>query len=135
MERTPLRVAARGGDDAGLSVEAGRNPLTGEVRVLLSNYEIPAADQGLLPFPGNVFTIPGIASFTILDRRDVTYADNAGYDLTVGGLHGAYTVERYRVDDGHDLSLVDRSLQRGPVHLSAALPAPAVELVVLRPAR
>jgi hypothetical protein len=134
LQRTPLRVAATGGDDAGLSVEAGRNPLTGEVRVLIGNYEIPAADQGPLPFPGNVFTIPGIASFTILDRRAVTYADNAGYDLTVRGLRGAYTVERYRVDDGHDLTLVDRSVQRGEARLSAALPAPAVELVVLRPA-
>jgi hypothetical protein len=134
MRRTPLRVAETGGDDAGLSVEAGRNPLTGEVRVLVSNYEIPAADQGPLPFPGNVFTIPGIASFTILDRRAVTYADNAGYDLTVRGLAPwrRHTVERYRLDDGHDLSLVDRSVQRGPVHLSAALPAPGLELIVIR---
>ncbi len=134
MRRTPLRVAETGGDDAGLSVEAGRNPLTGEVRVLVSNYEIPAADQGPLPFPGNVFTIPGIASFTILDRRAVTYADNAGYDLTVRGLAPwrRHTVERYRLDDGHDLSLVDRTVQRGPVHLSAALPAPGLELIVIR---
>jgi xylan 1,4-beta-xylosidase len=135
LKRTPLRLRATGGDPGGLAVEAGRSPWTGETRVLISNYEIPPEDQGPLPFPGNLFTIPGIATFTILDRRTVTYSDNAGYDLTVGGLRGhrRYRVERYRVDEGHDLSLVDRSVQRGPrLRLTAALPAPAVELVVIR---
>jgi xylan 1,4-beta-xylosidase len=141
MQRTPLRLATSGGDDQGLSVEAGRTHSRGahgEVRVLLSNYEIPVADQGPLPFPGNVFTIPGVASFTILDRRSVSYTDNNGYDLTVTDLPGRgrpYLVSRYRVDETHDLTLVDRSVQRGGrVRLSATLPAPSVELVVIRPA-
>src|SRR5690348_11406723 len=84
LRRTPLRVAATGGDDQGFSVLAGRS--WRRVRVLISNYEIPAADQGPLPFPDNLFAIPGIATFTILDRRPVTYTDNGGYDLTVRGL-------------------------------------------------
>ena len=140
MSRTPLRLATGGGDDQGFSVEAGRTRdrgRDGEVRVLLSNYEIPAADQGPLPFPDNVFTIPGIASFTLLDRRTVTYADNNGYDLTVDDLPGAgrgYVVSRYRVDEQHDLTLVDESVQYGgAVRVSATLPAPAVELVVIKP--
>jgi hypothetical protein len=139
MNRTPIRLATSGGDDQGLGVEAGRSRDRGEVRVLIGNYEIPPEDQG--PFPpfiqDNVFTIPGIATFTLLDRRAVTYSDNAGYDLTVDGLAGrgrAYVVSRYRVDDSHDLTLVDQRVQRGgPVRLTATLPAPAVELVVIRP--
>ena len=98
--------------------------------MLLTNYEIPPEDQGPLPFPDNLFRIPGIGTFQLLDRRTVTYTDNAGYDLTVKGLRGRSVVSRYRVDAGHDLTLVDRSVQRGSkVHLSATLPAPAVELV------
>jgi xylan 1,4-beta-xylosidase len=137
MRRTPRRLASTGGDDQGFSVEAGRGA-RGAVRVLLSNYEIPAADQGPLPFPDNLFAIPGIGTFTILDRRTVTYTNNDGYDLTVAGLRrrGHYAVSRYRVDDGHDLTLVDRSIRRGgAVGLAATLPAPAVELVVIDPLR
>jgi hypothetical protein len=83
MNRTPLRLATSGGDDQGFSVEAGRSRrrgADGKVRVLLSNYEIPAADQGPLPFPNNEFAIPGVATFTLLDRRTVTYTNNSGYD-------------------------------------------------------
>src|SRR3954454_15957161 len=69
MSRTPLRLAASGGDDQGFSVEAGRSRR--RVRVLISNYEIPAADQGPLPFPDNIFAIPGIGTLTTLARRDV----------------------------------------------------------------
>jgi xylan 1,4-beta-xylosidase len=137
MNRTPLRLKARGGDDQGFSVEAGRS-LGGKVRVLLTNYEIAAGDQGPLPFPDNIFAIPGIATFTLLDRRTVTYSDNAGYDLTVKGLQARrrYVVSRYRIDGTHDLTLVDRTVKRGDrVQLSAALPAPAVELVEIAPER
>ncbi|HEY7076760.1 MAG TPA: hypothetical protein VH418_15390 [Solirubrobacteraceae bacterium] len=135
LGRTPLRLATSGGDDQGFSVEAGRG-WRGRVRVLISNYEIPAADQGPLPFPDNILAIPGIGTFTLLDRRPVTYTDNAGYDLEVRGLrpHRWYVVRRYRVDDTHDLTLVDRSVARGrDVRLSATLPAPAVELVKIDP--
>ena len=138
MNRTPLRLATSGGDDQGFSVEAGRSRNGGEIRVLIANYEIPPEDIGPLPFPDNLFSIPGIATFTLLDRRTVTYTNNDGYDLTVDGLRGrgrAYRVERYRLGAGHQLTLVDSTLQRGQVHLSATLPAPAVELVVIRQAR
>jgi hypothetical protein len=139
MNRTPSRLATSGGDDQGFGVEAGRSPNHDEIRVLLSNYEIPPEDRQP-PFPpfivNNVFAIPGIATFTLLDRRGVTYTDNNGYDLTVNGLHGnghRYLVSRYRVDESHDLTLVDQTVQRGRrINLSATLPAPAVELVVIR---
>jgi xylan 1,4-beta-xylosidase len=139
MNRTPLRLATSGGDDIGFGVEAGSARNRGEIHVLLANYEIPPEDQG--PYPpfivNNNFTIPGIATFTLLARRSVTYSDNNGYDLTINGLRGKgrrYLVRRYRVDDSHELTLVDQSVQRGGRgHLSATLPAPAVELVVIKP--
>jgi len=139
MNGTPIRLSTTGGDLDGLAVEAGRST-RGEVRVLISNYEIPAAHQG--PYPpfivNDVFTIPNVGSFTLLPRRTVTYADNGGYDLTVDKLpegSGTVVVSRYRVDATHNLALIDRTLGQGPsIHLSAPLPAPAVELVVISPA-
>jgi xylan 1,4-beta-xylosidase len=139
MEGTPLRLATTGGDQDGLAVEAGRSwGARGQVNVLISNYEIPAADQGPFPDPpivNDLFTIPGIGAFTLLPRRSVTYANNDGYDLAVNRIpdgRSGVVVTRYRIDDSDNLTLVDRSLQRGPsVHVSAALPAPSVELVVI----
>jgi hypothetical protein len=143
MNGTPLRLAATGGDTNGLAVEAGRSwRAGGPIQVLISNYEIPPADQGPFPDPpidNNVFAIPGIGTFTLLPRRNVSYVDNRGYDLTVDhvrGGQGGMIVSRYRVDDTHNLTLIDREIQRGgTVHLSAALPAPALELVTIAPVR
>ena len=105
-----------------------------------SDYEIPLADQGPFPDPpivNDLFTIPGIGAFTLLPRRPVTYANNDGYDLIVSYISGGQSgvvVSRYRIDDSDNLTLVDRSLQRGPsVHVSASLPAPSVELVSISP--
>ena len=82
----------------------GRGERRADIRVLISNYEIPAADQG--PFPpfivDNRFTIPGIGTFTLLPRRSVTYADNGGYDLSINHIRGGKSglvVSRYRVDE------------------------------------
>jgi hypothetical protein len=143
LNSTPLRLATTGGDLNGLAVEAGRSwSGHGDVRVVISNYEIPAADQGPFPSPpifNNIFAIPHIGTFTLLPRRTVTYADNSGYDMTVNHLsggHGGVVVSRYRVDATHNLTLVDQTLQRGPtVHLTATLPAPAVDLIVISPAQ
>jgi len=112
----------------------------GQINVLISNYEIPPADQGPFPNPPVVndnFTIPGVGTFTLLPRRSVTYTDNDGYDLAVDHIPGGgsgVVVSRYLIDDSHNLTLVDQTIQHGPtVHLSAMLPAPAVELIVISP--
>lgn len=142
LRDTPMRLASAGGDTSGLAVEAGRARSDhGQIRVLISNYEIPAADQG--PFPpfivNNMFSIPNIGTFTLLPRRAITYADNNGYDLTVNHIAGAQDgllVSRYRVDDTHALSLISQTVQHGGmVHVSSELPAPAIELVVITPLR
>jgi hypothetical protein len=135
---TPVRLATSGGDLNGLAVQAGRSlSARGDIRVLISNYEIPAADQG--PFPpfivNNLFAIPGIGTFTLLPRRSVTYRDNGGYDLSIKNIDGGQSglvVSRYRIDATHDLTLIDKSVLHGTtVRLSAALPAPAIELIVV----
>ena len=128
LRRTPLRLAARGGDDQGFSVLAAAGRRQGPRPD--DQLRDPARGPGAAAVPRQRVPIPGIGTFQLLDRRTVTYTDNAGYDLTVKGLHGRSVVRRYRVDASHDLTLVDRSVQHGSkVHLSAALPAPAVELV------
>ena len=141
MDSTPLRLTTTGGDQNGLAVEAGRSLSgRGQINVLISNYEIPPADQGPFPNPpvvNNDFTIPGIGTFTLLPRRSVTYANNDGYDLTVNHIPGGgsgVVISRYLIDDNHNLTLVDQTTQHGPIiHLSATLPAPAVELIVISP--
>ena len=138
LSSTPLRLATTGGDSNGLAVEAGRSwSEHGEIRVVIANYEVPAADQG--PFPPNImnnnFPIPGIGTFTLLPRRTFTYADNDGYDLTVNNIRGGQSgllVRRYRIDINDSLTLVDSTIERGAsVHLTATSPAPSVELVVI----
>jgi hypothetical protein len=54
-------------------------PLHHPIQVLISNYEIPAADQGLFPDPpvlDNVFAIPGTGTFTLLPRREIQRGDS-----------------------------------------------------------
>jgi hypothetical protein len=134
LNQTPIRLHAGGSDQNGFAVLAGCTHTTHQIRVLIGNYEIPPQVQGPIP-GGNVQTIPGIATFTWPDRRSVTYANNRGYNLTIDNLpsgNDEYIVKRYRLDDTHDLSLVDTKRHRGSsFKLSATLPAPSVELIVL----
>ena len=144
MLDTPLRIAAAGGDDKGFAVLAGRNTAGTEVQVLISNYAIPPANltpqlKDTIDFNLPVAGKPVPVSWKQLLRRvDATQKNNGGYDLTVSGLpwgRAPYTVERYRLDAGHDLTLVDTVSGSGSqVRLTAALPEPSVELIVIRAA-
>ena len=133
MSRTPLRLAASGGDLDGLAMEAGVSRDGGTVQVLISNYEIPQSDRGPRGGP-DVLRVPGLFEMTLPARRSVSYGRNQGYDLVIRGLRrSSYTIERYRVSDDHDFNLVDRRRSHGPiVHVSAALGPPAVELIVVK---
>ena len=62
------------------SVEAGRSRNGGEIRVLIANYEIPPEDMGPLPFPDNLFSIPGIGQ--LLTQAVL----NRDYPMVQGGL-------------------------------------------------
>jgi hypothetical protein len=142
MRDAPQRLKVEGGDDRGYAVIAGRNEAGTEVRVLIVNYAIPAANLGPQPHPSIDFNLPVAGkpvpvSWKQLPRRvGAAQKDNGGYDLTVSNLpwgRGAYRVERYRYDAMHDLALVDSTTGRGArVQIKAELPEPSVELVVIR---
>jgi hypothetical protein len=112
------------------------------VRVLVVNYAIPATNLGPQPHPSIDFNLPVAGkpvpvSWTQLPRRaGAVQKNNGGYDLTVTHLpwgRGAHVSERYRYDAAHDLTLVDSTPGRGPsLRLSAGLPEPSVELIVIR---
>ena len=134
MKDTPIRLATQGADADGLAVQAGRSKNGKTLQVLISNYQIPAAFLG--PRKGeDVLRMGTEFEVKLLQRRSVTYRSNGGYDLTIDHLDADrdYTVERYRISESNNLTLVDTTVQRGPrIRLHAALPPPGIELVVAR---
>lgn len=134
MKETPVRLAVHGADLDGFAVQSGRSKDGKTVQVLISNYQIPAEFLG--PRNGeNVLRIGTAFDVKLLERRDITYRNNSGYDLTVDHLDAkrTYTVERYRISSSSNFEKVDSTEQRGPrVRLHAELPPPGVELIVLK---
>ena len=135
MAATPVRLVSTGADTTGLAVEAGRSEDGDTFQVLISNYEIPEKLRQPRSGP-DVMSVPGLFNMQLLPLRTVNYANNGGYNLTVSGLAGGdYVVERYRIDASHDFSLIDsQKLSGDKLTLSAELPAPSVELIVIRKA-
>jgi xylan 1,4-beta-xylosidase len=135
MASTPVRLVSAGADTTGLAVEAGRSEDGNTIQVLISNYEIPESLRKPRNGP-DVMGANGLFKMQLLPLRTVSYANNGGYNLTVNGLAGGeYVVERYRVNASNDFSLVDsQKLAGDKLALSAELPAPGVELIVIRKA-
>lgn len=156
LRATPTRLKVRGADTMGFTTLAGAattisSDTPHEIRVLITNYEIPADNRG--PF-ANGRGISGYRTpvtndllcstladmcFQEMPRVDATYTDNGGYDLTVDNLPNwaadGFAVNRYRMDATHSGSLVDSTTSTGTsLRLTATLPAPSVELVVIRAA-
>jgi hypothetical protein len=108
MLETPVRLDAQGADTRGFVVLAGRSEKGGEVHLLLANYRIPSQ----------------------------TYRDNAGYSIAVSHLPwGAakFEVKRYRVTATESLTEIDDGIKEGDSFTATeSLPAPAVELIVLK---
>lgn len=123
MKSTPVLIRTTGGDDAGFAVLAGRSQDRRLVQVLIGNYQI--ASRYLNPRDNWDTTLP--------ERRTLHYADNGGYDATVSlPAAGRYQVKRYRISDSNSFALVDQRVETGPnIRLQAALPPPAVELIVI----
>jgi xylan 1,4-beta-xylosidase len=141
MQDTPERIAVTGGDDRGFAVLAGRSVGGDRVQVLITNYAIAVpylqpTDKTSLDFdlPVNGARVP--VSMSLPKRRvDAVSVNNGGYHLTLHGLSCAAgcTVERRRLDATHNLDLIDSTSSSGPtLELSAVLPAPAIELVLVR---
>lgn len=132
MEDTPIRLAASGGDRKGFAVEAGRSANGKEIQVLISNYEIPLVNRAPRP-DGDVRHIPFLGDIHLVPRRRVAYGDDRGYVLDLARLPpGRYSVSRYRIAPDTDFRLIGRQWQTAPVRVESDLPAPGVELLVVR---
>jgi xylan 1,4-beta-xylosidase len=137
MKDTPLELASTGADRCGFAVEAGRSADGRTIQVLLSNYEIPPRYRA--PRAGaNALEVPNQFEVRLLERRRIAYGADRGYELTIRGLGAAerYTLERDRIAAGQVLSRVERSERTarpdGSLEVRAALPPPAIELVIIR---
>jgi xylan 1,4-beta-xylosidase len=123
LKSTPVLIRTTGGDDAGFAIVAGRSKDNRLVQILISNYQIAA--KYLHPRDNWDTTLP--------ERRTLDYANNGGYDATVSlPGPGKYQVKRYRISDSGTLALLEQRIETGPsIRLQAALPPPAVELIVI----
>ncbi len=132
LKSTPLLVRTSGGDEAGFAVAAGRSADSRSIQILISNYQI--APKFLGPRPnGDVMHIPNVMDIQLPPRRTLDYHDNGGYDAAILlPKPGKYRVQRYRISETANFTLVDQSVQLGPnIHLQADLPPPGIEFIVI----
>jgi hypothetical protein len=132
MKRTPVRLSVSGADTQGFAVQAGRSDDGTEIDVLISNYQVPASLRGARKGGDKV------AGFlNLLPRRELKYQRNGGFDLKVTSLKPdqRYRVERYRINDEWDYRLLNTvTLKGSDVAIKGVLPAPGIELVVIKTA-
>jgi len=123
LKSTPVLIRTDGGDEAGFAVVAGRSKDGRSIQILISNYQI--ASKYLRPRDNWDTALP--------ERRALQYHDNGGYDAAISvPTAGKYQVKRYRISDASNFTLTGQSVETGPnIRLEAALPPPAVELIVI----
>jgi hypothetical protein len=134
MKDTPARLKVDGADTDGFAVEAGRSGDGRLVRILISNYQIPAQLLGRRK-GDDVLHVPPIFDVSLLSRRDVDYHDNGGFDLTVQNLptDRSYVIERCRITAQDDFKPARTMIApHAAVHITETLPPPAVELITVR---
>jgi hypothetical protein len=96
---TPVRLYTSGSDRDGLAVQAARSERGNVVRVLISNYQIPAGKSGPRA-NGDVMHEGGLFDLKLLPRRSVAYAPARHYTLTIRGLTpGHYRLVTHRLSD------------------------------------
>ena len=126
---TPIRLRSSGTDHDGFAVLAARNAAGSRIRILVSNYQIPAADMG--PRPGGLeFHADHLFSMRILPRRTVHYPPVRRYELNVRHLApGRYRFIRQRLTAA-GTSTEQRILRvSGPIRLGFTLPAYVVDAI------
>jgi xylan 1,4-beta-xylosidase len=140
MRNSPQRLAVTGGDDEGFAALAGKSKDGKSVRILISNYQVPANYKPNVMVPPAEFlrgaTLPDMSKVKLPPNRNITYKNNAGYDLTIRNLPWGkkpFTVERYRLTNTEDFTRIAAAPdgQGGELKISNALPAPGIELIVL----
>jgi xylan 1,4-beta-xylosidase len=134
MKSTPQKLSVSGADQDGFAVQAGRSSDGRVVRILISNYQIPATLLG--PRKGdNILHVPPVFDVQLLTRRAVTYRDNAGFELNLDHIspQQSHVVERCRITDNDNFELLSATVPAGkPVHLQEKLPPPGLELITVR---
>ena len=94
---TPIRLRTAGTDDNGLAAVAGRNSDGSRLRIVVSNYQVPATDMGPLP-SGVEWHADHLFTMRILPRRTLHYPPARRYELVVRHLReGRYRVVRSRL--------------------------------------
>ncbi len=142
LKSTPLRLKTTGADEKGFAVEAGRSRDGGTVQVLISNYQIPAKLLGPRA-TDDILHVPPVFDVRLLPRRSLSYADNAGFELTIDHLPPGkpYIVERCLIS-GSERLMAQPAADRpgrgvvgpaGRVVVRETLPPPAIELITVRP--
>ncbi len=124
LKSTPLLIRSSGGDDSGFALVAGRSKDNRLVQILISNFQIAPKYLG---GPRDTWDT------TLPERRTLHYSNNQAYDATVTvPTSGKYQVKRYRISDSSNFALLDQRIETGPnIRLQAALPPPAIELIVI----
>jgi xylan 1,4-beta-xylosidase len=136
MKATPVRVQATGADLSGFAVQAARSADGKLVQVLISNYQIPAAELGPR-HTDDTLHVPHVFDVKLLPRRTLIYRDNAGFDLTIDHLPaaGRHVVELCLISADHNLDSATVSEQSGPrVTVRQVLPPPGIALISVRTA-
>jgi hypothetical protein len=134
MKATPIRLKSTGGDLSGLAVEAGRSEDGRLVQVLVSNYQIPAAELGPRK-ADNVLHVPHVFDVRLLPRRSLVYADNGGFDLTIDHLPAGsrHVVERCLISPKGDFTAEEPALSSGErAVVRERLPPPGIVLITVR---
>ncbi len=131
LRNTPERLAVTGSDDLGFAVAAGRSTDGKLIQLIVSNFE--TRDKCDLNFLGGMLGKTG-DSIKGVRCRDRVYEKNQGYDLKLNGLPttGQWTMERYRLGYGLDTELIEKREISGPFTVSALMPPPGVDFIVLR---
>ena len=137
MKDTPVRLQTQGADLDGLAVEAGRSEDGKLVRVLISNYQIPANVMGPRK-TDDVLHVPPVFEVRLLPRRSLVYRNNGGFELTVEHLPAGvgYVVERCLISAGNaatDSPEVPRAPTNGRLTVRGLLPPPGIALITIRP--
>jgi xylan 1,4-beta-xylosidase len=137
---TPERLQVAGGDTWGFTVLAGRSSDRKTVRILISNYEIPAEYKPhIMPTPEDVQKLLAIdfSKVKVLPRRTGIHSESPrSYILKVDHLpwgQSSFTLKRFRITNADDLALVEQKNGDGAkFEMSNSLSPPAVELIVLQ---
>jgi hypothetical protein len=136
MKATPVRLKATGADLGGFAVEAGRSSDGRVVQVLISNYQIPAAELGPR-HTDDTLHVPHVFDVKLLPRRTLGYSDNGGFDLTIDHLPtGApHVVDLCLISAGRNFASGTLAEQSGPtVRVHQVLPPPGIALITVRTA-